>query len=673
MNSDSGDMAVRGTRNITETDESRDPTPLPSTRTRKAKRLLSLALLAAAITAFSVQALAYRYVSDDAYISFRYAQNWAQGFGPVYNVGEKVEGYTNFLWMAVLTGLHALGADIVLAAQVLGIILGVAVILLTYRFSLRWHSSDSLWAVLAACLLSLNVSFAIWATGGLETHLFAFLVLLAAFLELEERDKPSRYPWSALVWALAVMTRPYYVWRFIYYGYPLPNTFYAKVGGGPEGLLQGVEHVAGWLWEYGGGPFAAWAGLLVVLRKLDRECSYLACLVVSYMAYVVLIRGDALIEYRFLLAVTPPLYLLIQQSLWRTYDMLAGWQARRAIGLELVPSMVLSVMLVALVYLLVAQPLVQESRERVMRTRIRYDSFAMAGRWFREQGPSEAILAVNAAGAMPFHSELTTIDMYGLADLHIGHKEMPDWGKGFVGHEKYDVEYVLSRRPTYIAPLPLLDRALSSESWHSFDNNLWFPGLEEMLDSPDFKAFYTPRSLDFSAYPAPRDVDVLRYGQYFNFFQLRDASLAQVRELVWDFGESGAAGWDPWAGLEMAEITESSVSLTSITTDPFMGTSDLWLWATPCDQVTIRMRVTAGTEAQIFWINDLAPEGSEYQSLRFPLEPDGMFHTYQVRVGDVPSWAGRMTSLRLDLTDQPAELEIDYIAIERVCETSQPE
>ena len=47
-------------------------------------------------------------------------------------------------------------------------------------------------------------------------------------------------------------------------------------------------------------------------------------------------------------------------------------------------------------------------------------------------------------------AELPAIDMLGLNDLHIGHRQMPDMGSGPVGHEKYDVDYVLQRAPSYI-------------------------------------------------------------------------------------------------------------------------------------------------------------------------------------------------------------------------------
>jgi arabinofuranosyltransferase len=48
----------------------------------------------------------YWYLGDDAMISMRYAHNLADGIGLVWNPGERVEGYTNFLWtmyMAVVT------------------------------------------------------------------------------------------------------------------------------------------------------------------------------------------------------------------------------------------------------------------------------------------------------------------------------------------------------------------------------------------------------------------------------------------------------------------------------------------------------------------------------------------------------------------------------------------
>ena len=56
------------------------------------------------------RALQNAWIADDAYISFRFAANWANGLGPVWNAGERVEGYTNPLWVALAALGEWLGA-----------------------------------------------------------------------------------------------------------------------------------------------------------------------------------------------------------------------------------------------------------------------------------------------------------------------------------------------------------------------------------------------------------------------------------------------------------------------------------------------------------------------------------------------------------------------------------
>ena len=64
------------------------------------------------------QAWALRFVQDDAYISWRYAENLARGLGLVWNEGEYVEGYTNFLWTVILAIPHRVGLDVEMFATV---------------------------------------------------------------------------------------------------------------------------------------------------------------------------------------------------------------------------------------------------------------------------------------------------------------------------------------------------------------------------------------------------------------------------------------------------------------------------------------------------------------------------------------------------------------------------
>src|SRR5512135_1832902 len=72
---------------------------------------------------------------DDAYISFRYAQNAILGHGLVFNPGERVEGFTNFLWTALMIPVEGAGIDVGRASMVLGALFALAVMWLAVRFA----------------------------------------------------------------------------------------------------------------------------------------------------------------------------------------------------------------------------------------------------------------------------------------------------------------------------------------------------------------------------------------------------------------------------------------------------------------------------------------------------------------------------------------------------------
>ena len=83
---------------------------------------------------------------DDAFISFRYVDNLVAGHGLVFNAGERVEGYTNFLWVILLAGLQSLGMDPIPASRLFGLIfLG-----LTVGVVWRTASRGGTWPIAAA-------------------------------------------------------------------------------------------------------------------------------------------------------------------------------------------------------------------------------------------------------------------------------------------------------------------------------------------------------------------------------------------------------------------------------------------------------------------------------------------------------------------------------------------
>ena len=151
---------------------------------------------------------------DDAYISFRYARHFAEGSGLVYNVGERIEGYTNFLWTVLLGLAIRLGLDPVVTAKVLGAGCGVATLAAVYAISQHLRPLTIV-PCLATWLLASTMVFTGHAVFGLETTLFTALVTVGTWrLLVEEAETPPRQdwrrwvPWSGLLFAAAGLTRP---------------------------------------------------------------------------------------------------------------------------------------------------------------------------------------------------------------------------------------------------------------------------------------------------------------------------------------------------------------------------------------------------------------------------------------------------------------------------------
>ena len=97
------------------------------------KRIGTLLGWAAALALFASQLWPFRtFFIDDAFITFRYVRQFVAGNGLVYNIGERVEGYSNFLWIMLLALPHAFGAELITTARVLSVILSVGSLILTY-------------------------------------------------------------------------------------------------------------------------------------------------------------------------------------------------------------------------------------------------------------------------------------------------------------------------------------------------------------------------------------------------------------------------------------------------------------------------------------------------------------------------------------------------------------
>ena len=116
--------------------------------------------LAVALAAWKV-----RFLEDDAFITYRFSRNLAQGRGLVFNPGEKVEGYTNFLWTVIHAIPEKLGWNTPAFSQVLGIVLIVA----TTAVSAVNVSSDTSNFVLVSATTSNVIAAAVRASTSVTS------------------------------------------------------------------------------------------------------------------------------------------------------------------------------------------------------------------------------------------------------------------------------------------------------------------------------------------------------------------------------------------------------------------------------------------------------------------------------------------------------------------------
>jgi hypothetical protein len=451
-------------------------------------------------------ALHWNYTVDDAFISFRYAKNLCEGRGLVYNVGERVEGYTNFLWAILMAPPIGLGIDPVVASKLLGLACSAILLLLVAREIDRRSGRGVAFG--AGLLLAADPSFALWSVAGLETPLFLLLAFLALRPLLE--DGP-RLPGATGLWAgLAALTRPegvllmaslagigiaarargsagrallvfaalvlpHLAFRLVYYGDPLPNTFYAKAGGGAAAWARGGRYLADWLLGYGQ---VLLVGLAFAGAGSRRARAALA-LAGVFAIYVVAVGGDGLVMFRFGLFLIVPLALAAAEG--------AARAARALAPRRVAPT---AVALLALAAALPARnSFAGESRAFALddRARVRLH-WSEIGRWLARNARPGETAAVPVAGAIAYYGGITTIDMLGITDHHIARRAMPEFGSGIAGHEKHDMDYVLSRRPTYFIHYPfLLPEPVFTKGQFETD---WNPGLAALLTSERFDREY---------------------------------------------------------------------------------------------------------------------------------------------------------------------------------------
>ena len=294
----------------------------------KARAPLILFLLASSCYLYLF--LANFWVSEDALISLNVVHNFRSGNGLVYNPGERVQVYTHPLWLACLIVSGLLVGNSYLSIFVLHLLVNLGLLWVLHR-----TFRDLVFASLAVMVLAFCQPFINYSSSGLENSLSVLLIALlflaqgrrgsgrivfglAALLFLNRmdlilialpvmavrigRDRDLR---KGILWFGAPVLL-YLLFSVVYYGFPFPNTFYAKLTTGlpkMERYVQGLYYCMD-TFRYDALAFLLVLTPLIVSFSMKKYRIFGAGLLL-YLLYIVSIGGDYQVGRFF----TPPILL----------------------------------------------------------------------------------------------------------------------------------------------------------------------------------------------------------------------------------------------------------------------------------------------------------------------------------------------------------------------------
>lgn len=466
--------------------------------------ILAIGLLQAAYavafihrSSFVVEGRRYFCLFDDAMISLRYAQNWARGYGLVWNAGERVEGYTNPAWTLALglcERLPLCPAHHCLCVQLLGpLVLGLCLLSAARLARVCGLSSTS--AVCVAVLVAMHYNLVFFTLMGMETGAQTALVtwaladgvcaarrrrgsvrallwfvpavlvrmdalllagVVGAYLLLVVRRGRGRLAvgGAAVTAALGALM----LWRHAYYGEWLPNTYYLKLTGWPlpERLAAGLGQTMWTAFQYG----AALVFTSFTFLRPHRVPVLLLGAFATALAYQIGVGGDAWPLSRFVIPTTTGLFVVVLlgietllRALWGTPARATQWAARlAAVG-------VCAFGLDAAHWdhcLLCSPPQAVAGNRMNVRLALALERISKP----------EATVAVTWAGTVPYYSGRRCVDLLGKCDAHIARLPTTS-GVRLAGHNKCDWHYSLgTQRPDVIAHLAALESPEIVRDYH---------------------------------------------------------------------------------------------------------------------------------------------------------------------------------------------------------------
>jgi len=440
----------------------------------------------------------WRYTVDDTYISLRYAENLTLGNGPVFNPGERTEGYSCPLWVFLLGFLHWIGCDSLLAAKAIGLFSALGLVALLY-FSLQRQQCDPLIAGGAAVWLAILPGLHVYGCSGMETVPFAFAIATMVTLPILCPSATAR-AWllpaslltvatlrpegpllfaaiSALWWFKAdskqvrwgiaiagIVLLSLFLLRYHYYGRFLPNTYLAK----PSPLMYALTteplgmaviqrlYVSAYIHPFealrsAGGVSIIFSGILALLfRKVDLGLLTAAVATIIGGVVVGYTPEDWMPENRFALPfLFPPLLLAA----------LGVDAVRRLLSVEDFRKIRMALLLVLMLWSVfnvgVIAGLWMEYRNGDINTALNAETYVAIGKWLQEHSRENDQVLAYEIGAVGYFSKRNVVDHEGLITTEVakiihtagGYSQVRESGSDVAMREI--VRYCVAQKPEW--------------------------------------------------------------------------------------------------------------------------------------------------------------------------------------------------------------------------------
>jgi arabinofuranosyltransferase len=434
---------------------------------------------------FLAMAWHYRFVCDDAYISFRYARNLANGHGFRFNPADPpLEGFSNLLWVLISAVFESVLMDPAVWMPVLSVACGALLLVYLHRTLIRFFPFSPVVSALTVCFLSCHPAFAIWSTSGLET-LPAALAMFALFERLVlARDwrlgavaglalitlRVEGIAWFGVMAVLAglaaardaplssrsALLRP--VWmcsavvlggfallslgRLVVFGDVVPNPVHVKVALGLERFSRGGQYLA-LFWLTFVPQVLLFAGALAALRWKRGAGLAVVVMAGAVPAWAVVVGGDFMPMGRMLVSGLSFGVILggfVLHGLGEAARYRWGLEAnvRRAVvwgtGAAVLVGTVLPGFDIHVVPNSVREPLhFRHSDLTFMTEWARWDNmrlntrqFALRGQALRRVFDRDTTVVSRAIGALGYFSELHLYDQYGLVSREVALRNVPE-------------------------------------------------------------------------------------------------------------------------------------------------------------------------------------------------------------------------------------------------------